>query len=97
MKSLEEIRNILRKNQEELRTRFGLTNFAVFGSVARGETAVDSDVDILADLGANVNLLDLAAAENFLIDRIGMEVDIVPRRSIRSELREHILNEAIEV
>ena len=97
MKTLQEIRSILSAHVDELRDRYGITNIAVFGSVARGEATEKSDIDILADVIRPVSLFEIAGAENYLIDLFGCEVDLVLRRSVRPELRERILHEAAAV
>jgi predicted nucleotidyltransferase len=97
MKAFSEISTILRDHTEELRSRFGITNLALFGSVARGEATQRSDVDILADVVRPISLFEIAGAENYLIDLLGCEVDLVLRRSVRPELREGILREAVAV
>ncbi len=97
MKTIEEIRSILQAHAEELRTRFGITNLALFGSVARGDAREDSDVDILADVPLRLNLFDLMEAELSLCDMLGQNVELLPRGEIRHELRERILAEAVEV
>ena len=97
MKTLHEIRSILSAHVDELRDRYGITNIAVFGSVVRGEAREDSDVDILADFPLNIGLFELCSAENHLCDLLGMDVDLVPRNAVRSELQEQILGEAIAV
>jgi uncharacterized protein len=97
MKTLEQIRAILRAHAGELRERYGLCNLAVFGSVARGEARADSDVDILADIEKPISLLDIVDAEYYLSGMLEAKVDLVPARSVRPELRERVLGEAIAV
>jgi predicted nucleotidyltransferase len=97
MKSLGEIRTILRKHAGEIRDRYGIANLAVFGSIVRGEATEKSDVDILASIERSISLLDIVDAEYYLSDLLGMKVDLVPARSVRPELRERILGEAVPV
>jgi len=56
----------------------------VFGSVARGESGPDSDVDLLVTFlpGAAWGLLDHVAMEDDLSALIGRRVDLVTRRAV---------------
>ena len=47
MKNLEDIQLLLREHQELLQRRFRVSEMQVFGSYARGQQTIDSDVDIL--------------------------------------------------
>ena len=97
MKNLDEIRTVLRTHADTLKRKYGIANLAVFGSVARGSAQEGSDVDILADIVRPIGLLELAGAENYLIDLLNCEIDLIPRRSVRPELRDEILAEAVPV
>ena len=97
MKTLSEIQAILHAHAADLHSRYGITRLEIFGSVVRGEAREKSDVDILAEFDRPISLFDLAGSENGLIDLLGVEVDLVPRRSVRSELRERIFSEAVPV
>lgn len=66
--------------------RYGVANVRLFGSVARGEDRVDSDVDLLVDLDPQVGLFTLAALEAELGEMLGRTVDVVPERSLRPEV-----------
>jgi predicted nucleotidyltransferase len=97
MKTLSEIRTILRAHADELRERYGMSELAVFGSVARGEAREGSDVDIIAHVPENMSILGVVSAENCLSELLGCKVDLVPRSDIRRELRGRILGEAVGV
>lgn len=97
MKTLIEIKSVLHAHSDDLRKRYGITNLAVFGSVVRGEAREDSDVDVLAVFERPIGLLALCSAENYLINLLGVEVDLIPREDVRPELRERIYAEAIAV
>jgi predicted nucleotidyltransferase len=97
MKTFEEIRTILHAHTDDLRTRYGMTNLAVFGSVVRGEAREDSDVDILADVPASMSLLGIVSVENYLCELLGMKVDFIPRSDVRRELKDQILSDAVMV
>lgn len=97
MKTLAEIQSILHSHAEELRRKYGLVNLAVFGSVVRGEARDGSDVDILTGFERPISLLTLVDAEFYLSDLLGMKVDLVPARSVRPELKDRILAEAVPV
>ena len=43
----DEVLKVLRAHKSTLSQRFGVTNLALFGSVARNEMSDDSDIDIL--------------------------------------------------
>jgi len=97
MKTIDEIRTILRAHADELRERYGIYDLAIFGSVARGEAGEDSDIDVLAKIEKPISLLDAVDAEYRLSDLLGAKVDLVPVRSVRPELRDRILLEAVAV
>jgi len=48
-KSLDEIKEILKKHEKELKEKFGVEEIGVFGSYVRGEQKKDSDIDILVE------------------------------------------------
>jgi uncharacterized protein len=90
----DQIIDVLSQHAEELRA-LGAVSIGLFGSVARGEEHKDSDVDILVELRRPAGYLTLARIQLRLEELLGREVDLVPRKALRPELRDHILAETI--
>lgn len=70
-------------------------NVRVFGSVARGEDTVASDLDLLVDLEPGVGLLALGELEHELTDLLGVKVDLVPASMLKPRMRDEAISEAI--
>jgi predicted nucleotidyltransferase len=71
----------------EILDRFGASNPAVFGSVARGDDGAGSDVDLLVELSDDVGLFALGRLESELAELLGAKVDVVPSRLVRADLQ----------
>ena len=72
----------------------GARDVRVFGSVARGEAGIDSDLDLLVNMDADRSLLDRIALIRELREELGMEVDVVTEAALYWLLRRRILREA---
>ncbi len=59
----------------------------VFGSVARGEDRVDSDVDLLVDLPGEMGLLELGRLQSRLENLLGSTVDLIPAGDLKPGVR----------
>lgn len=79
--------------------RFGAANPRVFGSVARGDSREDSDLDLLVDLapGAGNELLRLAGLSEELSELLGIHVDVVAAPLLRDEVSATALDDAVAV
>jgi len=67
----------------------------MFGSYAREEQKEGSDMDILVRFLEGASLFDFVGLANFLEEKLDLKVDIVPIDTIREEIRENVLKEAI--
>lgn len=67
----------------------------LFGSVARGEAAGGSDIDLLVEFARPVGLFHFVRVRDFLSRSLGVEVDLVTPDALGPELRDHVLGEAI--
>lgn len=76
---------------------YHITSLALFGSMARGEATEKSDVDLLIDFSQTPDLLTFIELEEKLKSALGKNVDLVPKRKLRAELSQNILQEAIAV
>jgi predicted nucleotidyltransferase len=88
---------ILRAHEPELKAA-GVVRLRVFGSVARGEHGAESDVDIVVDFdetNGGVSLLDLVHLENRLCDLLGVHVDLVQGKSLKTRARRNVEREAV--
>ena len=65
----------LKKLKPILKDKYGIEEFAVFGSVARGEDREDSDVDLVV-FDMKKSYFDLLEAKYFLEDEIQKDVDL---------------------
>lgn len=86
----------LRGHAPVLRER-GVAGLWVFGSVARGEARVDSDIDLLAEFDPEVriSLVGMASLRAELSDLLGAAADLVERSALRSRIREAAEQEAV--
>ena len=92
---LEEIQKTIVAAKDEIRQQYKAEVKGIFGSYARGDFHTDSDLDLLVDLDAGADLLDLVGLQHFLEDKLGCKVDVVPRELLREELRASVFSEAI--
>jgi len=75
--------------------RLGARNIRLFGSVARGDDGPDSDVDLLVDVAPDVGLFALGRMRSEAERVLGTPVDVVPANSLKSDVVERVLAEAI--
>ena len=67
----------------------------VFGSAARGQAGIESDIDFLVELDPGRSVLDLGGLQMDLQAMLGIHVDVVTPKGLRPRIRESVLREAI--
>ena len=94
----EQVIELLKRNEGPIRAR-GVTRLALFGSLARGDTRDESDIDVVVDIepGRKFSLIDLASLRVYLCDVSGCEADVVVRDDLRANFREEIEHESVRV
>lgn len=75
----------------------GVKGAAVFGSVARGEARVDSDIDVLVDLDQTrgMGLFEYARLKLYFNEILDGGADVVNRKSLKPLLSKPILQDAV--
>lgn len=94
---LQNILQILKQNTAVLANEFKVQRFGVFGSVARGDQHVKSDVDILVDLSEPIGLFKFVELEYKLKNLLGGNVDLVTRPAPKPLIKENILRQTVYV
>jgi uncharacterized protein len=87
----------LRELKPIITARFKVREISLFGSFAREEQGVTSDIDLLAEFEDNADLFDLIGLALYLEEIFQRPVDVVPKQALRAELRESILHQAVPV
>ena len=91
MHTAERVIATLRAHEAELR-QAGLRSLSLFGSVARGESETDSDIDLAAefDPAARMDLLQLTALERRIAELLGRPVDLLSEPVEKHRLQDQI-------
>lgn len=92
MKTVEEMKAVLRAERGELHRRFHVHRIGIFGSYARGQATPVSDVDILVELDQPVGweIVDLHSHLETILEA---KVDLVTQRAV---MRKPLLWRSIE-
>lgn len=94
---LHTIQKLLQDNKEELLNKYKISKIGIFGSVARGDEHVGSDVDILVEFSEPVGFFLYLELESFLRTLLHETVEIVTIRALKPAIKEHVLSETIYV
>lgn len=87
----------LRAHEAEIRA-LGVDALYLYGSVARGEAGLESDVDLFCDYSrADFSLLTLIRVRDHLAQWLGRAVDLSTRDGLHPYLRPRILRTAVQV
>ena len=92
----EEIIFQLQSKEEEL-SRLGIRSLSIFGSVARGESTPESDIDLLVDLEPPYTFDRYIKVLFFLEDLLECSVDLVMQETLKPRIRSSVEQEAIRV
>lgn len=82
---------------QEIRERFSVKGLSIFGSVARGEAADDSDVDVLVAFEQKASFDLFMDLKFYLEELLGTGVDLVTDKALRPQVRRAIEREMINV
>ncbi|MEA1986574.1 MAG: nucleotidyltransferase family protein [Candidatus Marinimicrobia bacterium] len=91
----EQILKYLSDNKKEFRDRFQIKKIGLFGSYARDDITVDSDIDIIVNMPSDLN--NFFELKNILENNFGKKVDLGLENSIRLLIKDSIKNEVIYV
>lgn len=88
---------ILKAVTEDSLSKYKARIKAIFGSVARGDESESSDIDILVDFQEGADLFDFVGLSLFLEEKLHRRIDIVSTDTIKREIRDIILKDAIYI
>ena len=91
---LEDLVRLKRDEILQIAGRHGAGNVRVFGSVARGESGPDSDLDLLIDVVGPTTSWFPGGLLVDLEELLGRRVDIVETSAIHRRIRDRVLAEA---
>lgn len=75
--------------------RYGVDEIRLFGSVVKGVSRPDSDLDLVVRYPEGASLLDHVAFGQDLEDLLGRPVDVVSEPALHWFVRDRVLSEAV--
>jgi len=75
----------------------GATKLRIFGSRAQGTGTEESDLDLLVELEAGRDLLDLVALKQDLEALLGCKVDVVEEAALSPYLKDSVIRQAVSL
>ncbi len=94
--TLADVKERLASHGQKLK-ELGVRSLAVFGSLAKQRFRSGSDIDLLVEFDHPVGLFRLIELEQYLTLLLACEIDLVTPDSLRPQMKNNILNEAIRV
>ncbi len=83
--------------KDELKTRFGIEEIALFGSYARGEATQQSDVDIAILQMKEKKFSKRSGAKEFLEQQLNLTIDLGYFDSMKTFIKNRIKKDMIHV
>ena len=80
-----------------VRSRFGIKSLFLFGSVARNEANQESDLDFIVDFDGTITFDRYMDLKIFLEDLFDQKIDLAIEDTLKPQIRQKILEEAIDV
>jgi hypothetical protein len=93
MKDLSVIKSLLTQQKASLLDRYNISEVGIFGSYVRGEQKEASDLDVLVEFFTPPSLFGFMDIEDELSNKLGVKVDLVRKKSLKSLIGKQILNE----
>ena len=89
----------LSKNKKLFRDKYHIVRIGLFGSYARGDQNIESDIDLLVEFEEKTeDLYELKIQlKEFLRDKLVLEVDICREKYIKPRIKKSILKETVYV
>jgi predicted nucleotidyltransferase len=69
----------------------------VFGSYARSENTLNSDIDILVRFKTALSLLQLVQVENLISQKLGIKVDLVTEGAIKNKILRDSIQQDLQI
>ncbi|MEM8604830.1 MAG: nucleotidyltransferase family protein [Cyanobacteria bacterium P01_H01_bin.121] len=92
----QDVLQIVRNHQLQLEA-LGVKSLDVFGSVARNQAKVDSDVDFLVEFSRPVGFFGLFEVQHYLESILNRAVDLGTVKALKAHLQEPILQDRVRV
>ena len=97
MKSIEEMKNILKEHKKIIEKQFKVKELGIFGSYVRAEHVDKSDIDLLVEFYEPVGFFTFLDLEEYLEGLLGIKVDLVSKKALKPRIGKYILEELVLV
>ena len=96
IKTIEEIKRVLKNLKEEVREKYKAEIVGIFGSYVKGKQRKKSDLDVLVKFYEGATIFDLIGLSIFLEEKLGIKkVDVVPYDTLREEIKDKVFKEVV--
>jgi hypothetical protein len=96
-RSLENLREELQVLKPSLEKRFKVKTIDIFGSYARGEQTIKSDLDLLVTWSVPEDLFMIYDLRQYLRRKLHLKVDIIAKEFLNKHIKEQVIEEAVPV
>lgn len=97
MKSLNTIKELIRRNRSLLEENYKVKVFGIFGSYSKRASRKGSDIDILVEFSESPDFFEFLRLEGFLEKLLGVKVDLVTPDALKPLIKDEILRETIYI
>ena len=93
--SISEIKETLNQHKKFFEEKYFVENFLLFGSYAKNQQTIDSDIDLLVNFKQPIDMFDFIDLQNSLTEIFQKKIDLGTVNSLKSFVKNSILSEAI--
>ena len=93
----QEVLAILQEHRETLQRLFSVKTMRLFGSVARDDAGIDSDIDLLVSFEETPTLFEFMRLRSHLEDLLQSKVDLITEAGLKDRARPSVERDAVHV